>query len=175
LMCGTTSTARCCSTIPGSCPPIGSRSLRTACPPHGHTATSLVSSYTIRISIIPCSLPTLVTISLPKPSYTIIVLSQLDSRYYTGLSGQSIWTFDFALFKKGETEAIASSLHSRFYARSVNLEIDLSEGEYVVHVRLDRQVGNNVGVGCRAIGFYVYGYFCLGRHDGHGCTGLEPA
>jgi hypothetical protein len=82
----------------------------------------------------------LVTISLPAPSYTIIVLSQLDSRYFTGLSGQSEWMFDFVLFEKGGTEVIAQSLHARFYSRSVNLEVALPEGEYVVHVRLDRQL-----------------------------------
>lgn len=47
-----------------------------------------------------------------------------------------MWTFDFLLFKKGTKEPIGESSHSRFYARSVNLEIDLNEGEYVVHVRL---------------------------------------
>jgi hypothetical protein len=44
--------------------------------------------------------------------------------------------FDFVLFKKDDKEPIGSSQHSRFYSRSVNLEVDLAAGEYVVHVRL---------------------------------------
>ncbi|KAF7345637.1 Calpain catalytic domain-containing protein [Mycena venus] len=59
------------------------------------------------------------TISMPKPSHAMIVLSQLDAR-------------------RGETEAVAESLHARYFSRSVNLEIPLEAGEYVVHVRIDR-------------------------------------
>ena len=52
------------------------------------------------------------------------------------------------LFKKGEPEPIAPSLYSMlFYARSVNLEVELAAGEYVLHVRLDRQVYDQVS-GC---------------------------
>jgi len=58
---------------------------------------------------------------------------------------QSEWTFDFVLFKKGNTNPIAPSMHSRFYSRSVNLEVpQLDAGEYVVHVRLDRQLKDRV-------------------------------
>lgn len=76
----------------------------------------------------------LVTISLPKATAAIIVLSQLDTRYFAPISGRSYWTFDFMVFKKGEKDAVAESSHSRIYARSVNLEIDLDAGDYVVHV-----------------------------------------
>ncbi|KAJ7230247.1 hypothetical protein GGX14DRAFT_410225 [Mycena pura] len=80
------------------------------------------------------------TITLPQPSFTIIVLSQLDYRYFNDLSGRWYWSFDFLLFKRGQTEPLAMSSQTpgRFYARSVNLELDLDAGDYVVHVRLDR-------------------------------------
>ncbi|KAK7031845.1 calpain catalytic domain-containing protein [Favolaschia claudopus] len=86
------------------------------------------------------------TISIPAPTKAIIVLSKLDERYFSDISGNSCWTFDFALFKKGETELIAQSTLARFYLRSVNLEAQLEKGEYVVHVRLDRAVNDEVQV-----------------------------
>jgi hypothetical protein len=61
------------------------------------------------------------------------------------LEGQAAWTFDFVLFKKGETEPMGASLTKRPSPRSVNLEIDLQKGDYVVHVRLDRQLEAHVG------------------------------
>ncbi|KAJ7113933.1 hypothetical protein C8R44DRAFT_676394 [Mycena epipterygia] len=80
------------------------------------------------------------TITLPKPSFTIIVLSQLDSRYFNDISGRSSWSFDFLLFKRGQTEPVAMSAQPRFYSRSVNLELTLEASDYVVHVRLDRNI-----------------------------------
>jgi hypothetical protein len=49
------------------------------------------------------------------------------------------------LFKKGETEPIGvSSSCGPSIIRSVNLEIELPKGEYVVHVRLDRHFDSQV-------------------------------
>ncbi|KAJ7821376.1 hypothetical protein B0H14DRAFT_2831437 [Mycena olivaceomarginata] len=79
------------------------------------------------------------TISMAKPSFTMIVLSQLDTRYFRDISGRSRWSLDFVVYKQGEMEAIAESLHARYFSRSVNLEIPLEAGEYVVHVRIDRE------------------------------------
>ncbi|KAJ7880175.1 hypothetical protein B0H13DRAFT_2345713 [Mycena leptocephala] len=78
------------------------------------------------------------TITIPKPSFTIIVLSQLDTRYFKDISGRFYWSFDFLLFKRGQTEPIAVSSPPRFWSRSVNLELDLEAGDYVLHVRVDR-------------------------------------
>ncbi|KAJ7693200.1 hypothetical protein B0H17DRAFT_1010276 [Mycena rosella] len=80
------------------------------------------------------------TITIPKASFTIIVLSQLDSRFFTDISGRSYWSFDFLLFQRGQTEPLAMSSQPRFYSRSVNLELELEAGDYVVHVRLDRNI-----------------------------------
>jgi len=119
----------------------------------------------------------LVTISLPSPSYTVIVLSQLDSRYFTGLSGQSEWMFDFVLFEKGGTEVIAESLHARFYSRSVNLEVALPEGDYVVHVRLDRQLDIHASTpsGLWSGRFFLMVFPLLGHYEGYRFPGLEQA
>ncbi|KAJ7230260.1 hypothetical protein GGX14DRAFT_410281 [Mycena pura] len=78
------------------------------------------------------------TISMAKPSSAMIVLSQMDARYFSDISGRSRWSLDFVLYKQGETQALAESLHARYFSRSVNLEIQLDAGEYVVHVRIDR-------------------------------------
>jgi hypothetical protein len=76
-----------------------------------------------------------VTISIPAPTKAVIVLSKLDERYFSDISGNSCWTFEFALFKKGSKEIFAQSSLTRFYLRSVNLELQLEAGQYVVHVR----------------------------------------
>jgi hypothetical protein len=75
-----------------------------------------------------------VTISLPAPSLAVIVLSQLDDRFFQAISGRSNWLFDFVVFRKGETDPVTTSLYSRYYSRSVNAEVYLEAGEYVVHV-----------------------------------------
>ncbi|KAF5382243.1 hypothetical protein D9757_008962 [Collybiopsis confluens] len=78
------------------------------------------------------------TFSLPKPSAAMIVLSQLDTRFFEEISGRYFWTFDFIVYKKGEKQYVAHSVPSRPWCRSVNLELNLEAGDYVVHVRLDR-------------------------------------
>ncbi|KAF7332285.1 Calpain catalytic domain-containing protein [Mycena kentingensis (nom. inval.)] len=82
------------------------------------------------------------TINIPAPTKAILVLSKLDERYFLDISGNSCWTFEFALFKKGSKEIVAQSALTRFYLRSVNLEVQLEAGDYVVHVRLDRVVSD---------------------------------
>ncbi|KAG6877415.1 hypothetical protein C0993_007658 [Termitomyces sp. T159_Od127] len=78
------------------------------------------------------------TFSLLKPTLTIVVLSQLDTRYFKEIAGTSSWCLDFTLVKRGESFPIAEASSSLLYARSVNLEMELDEGEY--NVRLDRAV-----------------------------------
>ncbi|KAK0457825.1 uncharacterized protein EV420DRAFT_1687674 [Desarmillaria tabescens] len=80
------------------------------------------------------------TITLPAATKAVIVLSELDSRYFAPISGRWHWTFDFVLFKKGDKDPIAQSSTSRLFTRSVNVELNLEAGSYVVHVRLDRFV-----------------------------------
>ncbi|TFK38216.1 hypothetical protein BDQ12DRAFT_684185 [Crucibulum laeve] len=79
--------------------------------------------------------------TLPGPSATVIVLSQIDNRYFKDIAGRSFWSLDFVLVKAGEEEPLAQSTHSRLYSRSVNLEIDLTAGDYIVYVRVDHYLG----------------------------------
>ncbi|KAJ8094825.1 hypothetical protein PM082_010037 [Marasmius tenuissimus] len=89
--------------------------------------------------------------SLPKSSSAVIVLSQLDERYFDEISGRCHWTFDFVLYKKSEAGHIAESSASRLYSRSVNLEVYLEAGDYIVHVRLDRRIRSD-----RPENYYFY-------------------
>ncbi|THU76890.1 cysteine proteinase [Dendrothele bispora CBS 962.96] len=85
------------------------------------------------------------TFSLSEPTLAIIVLSQIDIRYFNQISGRSHWQFDFVIFKVGEKEIVAESSLSRLYARSVNVEVNLDAGDYVIHVRLDRTTYRDPG------------------------------
>ncbi|KAF9461870.1 hypothetical protein BDZ94DRAFT_1310221 [Collybia nuda] len=80
------------------------------------------------------------TFSLPKATFAIIVVSQLDLRYFKEISGTSMWGIDFVLARRGEKGPIAESSSSMLYSRSINLEMNLDAGEYVVYVRIDRTV-----------------------------------
>jgi hypothetical protein len=71
---------------------------------------------------------------LEKPTHAIIVLSQLDTRYFKEIAGIASWTLEFALVKRGEKDPLSEATPTLLYSRSVNLEIDLEAGEYVVYV-----------------------------------------
>jgi hypothetical protein len=86
----------------------------------------------LSVSIPNCRI--LVAFSLPKPTSAIIVLSQLDTRYFKEIAGVSSWTLEFALVKRGEEDPLAEAIPMLLYSRSVNLEINLEAGEYVVYV-----------------------------------------
>ncbi|QRW14156.1 calpain family cysteine protease [Ceratobasidium sp. AG-Ba] len=82
------------------------------------------------------------TFSVTEDTPAVIVLSQLDDRYFSEISGYSQWTLEFVIYRKGAPadEPYASSAHTVFWRRSINVELDdLEAGEYVVHVRLDRR------------------------------------
>ncbi|KAF5316597.1 hypothetical protein D9619_006612 [Psilocybe cf. subviscida] len=83
--------------------------------------------------------------TLPASSNTVIVLSQMDTRYYDDLKGRSSWSIDFALAKEGENRVLAQSTHTDFYLRSIHLEMELEAGTYTVYVRLDHTLGDIEG------------------------------
>jgi hypothetical protein len=75
-----------------------------------------------------------VTFSIPEQTETILVLSQLDARFFRGVASAAEWSFDFKLFKVGSKEAMGSSTHSTMLPRSVTLRVALPPGDYVVQV-----------------------------------------
>ncbi|KIY46197.1 cysteine proteinase [Fistulina hepatica ATCC 64428] len=74
------------------------------------------------------------TFNVKEATDAIIVLAELDSRYFTDLKGPISWSFDFMLFKKGELEPVGKSSEAWPLARSTSLETKLLAGDYVVHV-----------------------------------------
>ncbi|TEB36858.1 cysteine proteinase [Coprinellus micaceus] len=76
--------------------------------------------------------------SVTRKTNSILVLSQLDTKYFKDLTGKADWSLDFVLYRVGEKEPITEVPHSQFNLRSVNLEVELEAGDYVAYVRLDR-------------------------------------
>lgn len=132
---------RCCSTRAGLCPRNGSAYQLSLSLLLGLTVTSRVSVCPPQLDIYPQpTSPYLVTFSISGPTHAVIVLSQIDSRYFRDLAGKAKWSLDYVLVKEGEKEPIAEVAHSEFHLRSVNLEVQLEAGNYIVYVRLDRSI-----------------------------------
>jgi hypothetical protein len=66
----------------------------------------------------------------------VIVLSQLDSRYFRGLAGEYSFVLKFRVQKEGEEDYIVRSHSSHLMGRSVNAEIDLDPGRYHVLMKI---------------------------------------
>lgn len=77
-----------------------------------------------------------VSVTIPEKTFAVIVLAQQDVRYFAAISGYASWSLDFAVFKKGETEPLATAAHNRYWGRNVQVELELEAGDYVVHVSL---------------------------------------
>ncbi|KAG8833691.1 hypothetical protein FRC17_010223 [Serendipita sp. 399] len=77
------------------------------------------------------------TIKVPTDTPAVIVLQQLDTRYFQEISGYLRYSFEFVVFKRGSKEEYASSGGPARHTRSRSTEVHLEAGEYVVHVRLD--------------------------------------
>ncbi|KAJ5168766.1 uncharacterized protein N7482_004360 [Penicillium canariense] len=67
---------------------------------------------------------------------TVIVLSQLDNRYFKGLAGEYSFVLKFRVQKDGEEDYMVRSHSSHFMARSVNAEINLEPGRYQVLMKI---------------------------------------
>ncbi|KAJ5717806.1 Alpha/beta hydrolase fold-3 [Penicillium malachiteum] len=66
----------------------------------------------------------------------VIVLSQLDTRYFMGLQGEYSFVLKFRVQKEGEEEYTVRSHSSHFMRRSVNAEINLEPGRYHVLMKI---------------------------------------
>ncbi|RKO91619.1 hypothetical protein BDK51DRAFT_2675, partial [Blyttiomyces helicus] len=72
-------------------------------------------------------------VTLTKDSPAVIVLSQLDTRYFKGLAGPFNFGLDLKVFnERKEWYTFRSS-----GPRSVNMELDLPAGRYIVCVKID--------------------------------------
>ncbi|KAI9805931.1 MAG: hypothetical protein M1825_000545 [Sarcosagium campestre] len=75
-------------------------------------------------------------IQLKKRTPMVIVLSQLDNRYFKGLEGQYSFELLFRLHKEGEEAYIVRSHGKYRMSRSVSAEVELDEGRYSVLIKV---------------------------------------
>ncbi|KAK3378108.1 calcium-dependent cysteine-type endopeptidase-like protein [Podospora didyma] len=80
--------------------------------------------------------------TLSRAGPVVIVLSQLDDRYFRGLEGQYKFGLSFRVHKAGphkprEDDYLVRTQSTYRMTRSVNVELDLDAGEYLVLVKLD--------------------------------------
>jgi hypothetical protein len=71
---------------------------------------------------------------ISEPTHTVIVLSQLDSRYFGGLTGQYSFQLAFRLHAAGETAYIVRGYSSG--DRSATAEVNLEPGKYEVKMQV---------------------------------------
>jgi hypothetical protein len=75
--------------------------------------------------------------TLTKPGPVVIVLSQLDDRYFRGLEGQYRFDLAFRLHKADQEDYVVRSSPGYRQNRSVNVELELEAGQYTVLVKID--------------------------------------
>ena len=79
------------------------------------------------------------TFTLAKAGPVVIVLSQLDDRYFRGLEGEYFFELGFRVHKAGEEDYIVRTHTTYYMKRSCNVELDLEAGEYTVLVKVDAE------------------------------------
>ncbi|RFU77601.1 calpain family cysteine protease [Trichoderma arundinaceum] len=77
------------------------------------------------------------SLSITKPGPVVIVLAQLDDRYFRGLHGQYRFELAFRLHRAGHEDYLVRSQAPYRMRRSVNVELDLEAGDYDVRVKID--------------------------------------
>ena len=76
------------------------------------------------------------SVTFTKRSPVVIVLSQLDDRYYQGLQGQYTFQLHFRLDKDGEEDYIVRSHGNYSMSRSVSTDLELDPGTYSVLMKI---------------------------------------
>ncbi|KAI4255206.1 MAG: hypothetical protein LQ352_002687 [Teloschistes flavicans] len=75
-------------------------------------------------------------LTITRPGPVVIVLSQLDSRYFRGLEGQYEFQLNFRLEKDDDTEFMVRSHSNYSMSRSVSTDIELEPGTYSVLMKI---------------------------------------
>jgi hypothetical protein len=81
------------------------------------------------------------SIAVPEDTDAVIVLSQLDDRYFKGLQGKYNFTMQFRVQKDDddEEEYLSRSKLNYELVRSVNVELHLTKGTYTVLIKVEAQ------------------------------------
>lgn len=72
-----------------------------------------------------------------KPGPVVIVLAQLDDRYFRGLEGQYRFELTFRVHKAGKSDYVVRSQTPYRMTRSTNVELELEAGDYEVRVKIN--------------------------------------
>ncbi|KAI9762418.1 MAG: hypothetical protein M4579_000394 [Chaenotheca gracillima] len=76
------------------------------------------------------------SLELKKAGPVVIVLSQLDNRYFRGLHGQYDFELQFRVHKEGDKQYLVRSNGYYCMRRSVSAEIDLEPGRYSILLKI---------------------------------------
>ena len=82
--------------------------------------------------------------TMARPGPVVLVLSQLDDRYFRGLEGQYRFELSFRVHVTGEDDYLVRSQTAYRMNRSVNVELELDAGEYTVVVKVDAQRSDDI-------------------------------
>ncbi|KAJ2930744.1 hypothetical protein H1R20_g6338, partial [Candolleomyces eurysporus] len=78
-------------------------------------------------------------ITMPARSKVILVLSKLNTRAFRSIRTTINTMVDLAIVKKGSKVPIMTAAETLpLHCRSINVELELEEGEYFIYVRLDQ-------------------------------------
>ncbi|RDW93338.1 calpain-like protein [Aspergillus mulundensis] len=83
-------------------------------------------------------------LNVTKAGPVVIVLSQLDTRYFKGLIGEYSFVLKFRLEKEGQDDYIVRSVNNSLISRSTNAEVDLEPGSYHVLMKITAYRHGNV-------------------------------
>ncbi|KAL4792446.1 hypothetical protein BDV19DRAFT_380821 [Aspergillus venezuelensis] len=75
-------------------------------------------------------------LDVTKAGPVVLVLSQLDTRYFKGLIGEYDFVLKFRLEKEGEDDYIVRSVNNSLISRSTNAEVDLEPGTYHILMKI---------------------------------------
>ena len=88
------------------------------------------------------------SLTLEKESPVVIVLSQLDKKYFAGLEGPYDFTLQFRVEKDGDdhTDYIVRSHGNYIMTRSVSTDITLEPGKYSILIRITASPNGNLDI-----------------------------
>jgi len=78
-------------------------------------------------------------VTIAKKSPTVIVLSQLNERYFRGLVGQYVFQLSFRLHKAGQEDYMMRTNQAYYGQRSVSIELDLDAGVYELRLKISAE------------------------------------
>ncbi|KAF5027489.1 hypothetical protein F66182_414 [Fusarium sp. NRRL 66182] len=82
--------------------------------------------------------------TISKSGPVVLVLAQLDDRYFRGLEGQYRFELGFRLHKAGHSDYVVRSQTPYRMTRSVNVELELEAGDYEIRVKINATRGQDI-------------------------------